>query len=92
MYEEGDGWGPAGELDAMKAYVIEAMMWDPTQEPDVLIAEFLAAYYGGAAVYIEQYMQTMHQALVETNYTRAQCSGCDRTLRSRSCIGIHDVV
>ena len=65
MYEEGNGWGSGGELDALKAFLIEEMMYDPTQSPDVLITEFLAAYYTEGAVFVEQYMQTMHQALLD---------------------------
>ena len=37
--------------------------WDPSLTPELLIADFLAQYYAEAGVYIEQYMQTMHQAL-----------------------------
>ena len=65
MYEEGDGWGTGGELDALKAYLIEEMLWDPTQVPELLIAEFLSAYYGESAVFVEQYMERMHEALLD---------------------------
>ena len=51
------GHGPGSDLDALKAYLMMAIMYDPTQDDDKLIADFLAAYYGElAAPWIRLYM------------------------------------
>ena len=51
------GQGPASDLDALKAYLMMAIMYDPTQDGDKLIADFLGAYYGElAAPWIRLYM------------------------------------
>ena len=47
LYEEGNGHGPGSDLDVFKAYVAEAIMWDPNRTDDEsLMTEFLDAYYG----------------------------------------------
>ena len=51
------GHGPGSDLDALKAYLMMAIMYDPTQDDDQLISDFLAAYYGAlAAPWIRLYM------------------------------------
>jgi hypothetical protein len=46
MYEEGNGHGPGSDLDAMKAYLMAQIMYDPSLDDDTLISNFLNAYYG----------------------------------------------
>ena len=51
------GHGPGSDLDALKAYLMMSIMYDPTQDDDQLISDFLAAYYGAlAAPWIRLYM------------------------------------
>ena len=53
--------GCAGRL---KDYVLANMMWDPTQDPDALISEFLIGYYSElGAPFVRKYMDTMHAAV-----------------------------
>jgi len=46
MYEEGNGHGPGSDLDAMKAYLMAQIMYDPSLDDDTLISNFLNAYFG----------------------------------------------
>lgn len=47
---------------------------DPDMEPDILIAEFLAGYYGEiASPFVRLYMDTMHAAVDETNDVVVAC-------------------
>ena len=39
----------------MKSWVIAKLLWNPDQDTDALISEFIADYYGCAAPYIQQY-------------------------------------
>ena len=56
------GHGPGSDLDALKAYLMMAIMYDPTQDDDKLISDFLAAYYGAlAAPWIRLYMVRKHR-------------------------------
>ena len=45
VFEEGPGMivGDGSDLEELKDYVMASMLWDPTLDPDTLIAEFLLA-------------------------------------------------
>jgi hypothetical protein len=69
MYEEGNGHGPGSDLDAMKAFLMAEIMYDPSQDDDALITKFLNAYYGEeVAPFVRLYMDTMHGSIADTNY------------------------
>ena len=55
-------------MDALKDYVMGRMLWNVTLNPDDLIKEFLAGYFGKAAPFIRTYMDTMHGSIADTNY------------------------
>eukprot|EP00038_Savillea_parva_P005206 m.149867 g.149867 ORF g.149867 m.149867 type:complete len:651 (-) comp11676_c0_seq7:399-2351(-) len=63
IYSEGFGHGPGCDMDALKAFVIESMMWDPKQNPTALVTEFLNGYYGNAAPFVLEYLHTMQSSL-----------------------------
>jgi hypothetical protein len=78
MFEEGPGvgqnqhntWGdePTGpgsgtDMEELKDYLMSAMLWDPTQDPALVTAEFLGGFYGPAAApHIHDYLHTMTAA------------------------------
>ena len=68
-YFEGNGWTIAGELDALKAYLVESLLWDPEQDPEQLISAFLDGYYGPAAAAVRSYMNVFETSLAATNDT-----------------------
>jgi hypothetical protein len=69
LYEEGNGHGPGGDLDAFKAYVAESVMWEPARTDDEsLMTEFLDAYYGPGAPFVRQYMDLMHGTVADSSY------------------------
>ena len=55
-------------MNEMKDYVLGRMLFDPTLDDAALIAEFLDGYYGAAAPYLMEYMQTMHDSVVRENF------------------------
>ena len=65
--------GDGTDMEELKDWVMSEMMWDPTLDPDVLIAEFLAGYYGKAAPFVRLYMDTMHAAVDETDHFLRSC-------------------
>lgn len=69
MYEEGNGHGPASDLDAMKAYLMTAVMFDPNVDDEAILSTFLEAYYSAkSAPFIREYMDVMHGSIADTNY------------------------
>lgn len=46
-----------GEFADLRNYVLGHMMWDPTQDPDVLMNEFVTLHYGKAAPHIRRFLE-----------------------------------
>jgi hypothetical protein len=68
MFEEGNGHGPGSDLDALKAYVTQQQMWDPSADDREMITEFLTAYYEEGAPFVRLYMDIMHGAIADKGY------------------------
>ena len=58
-----------GEFSELKAYLLSKLLWDPYQDVDPIIDDFLNGYYGAAGKYIREYIDTMHDALEENGGT-----------------------
>jgi hypothetical protein len=68
MYAEGVGFGSGGDLAELRDYLISAMMWNPSLNPDGVIDDYLQNYYGLAAPFVRLYMDTLHGAIADSNY------------------------
>lgn len=61
MFQQGDLYG-GGEFSELKAYLISKLLWDPYVDIDSVRNDFLTGYYGDASIYIEQYIDVLHDA------------------------------
>ena len=69
IFQEAAHNGPGSDLAELRDYVTASMMWDPTQQPQTLIAEFLDGFYGGAAApYVKRYMDILHESVLNTSF------------------------
>lgn len=48
------------EFSTLRAWVFAQLMWDPGQDAQALINEFVEQVYGNAAPYINEYIQLLH--------------------------------
>ena len=48
IFEEGDEGHRGGDMEELKNWLIGKMLWDPTLDPEALIQQFLAGYFGEA--------------------------------------------
>ena len=55
-----------GEFCELKAYILAKLLWDPYQDLDPIIDDFLNGYYGAAGTYIREYIDLMHNTMEET--------------------------
>lgn len=53
----------AGEFSALKAYLLAKLSWDPKADVSKAKSEFMNAYYGKAAPFIDQYIAQTEQEL-----------------------------
>lgn len=63
MFEQGNGDG-GGEFAELRSYLISKLMWNPNENIDTLMNDFLRGYYGAAANPIRQYIDEMREALL----------------------------
>ena len=51
----------------LKSYIISKLLWNPNENFNNLINDFLKSYYGKAAPYIRQYFDMLHNELEKAN-------------------------
>jgi len=62
LFEQGAYQSHGAEMAELRAWVLAQLLWNPYQDDQKLIDEFLQGYYGRAARYIREYMNLMHNA------------------------------
>jgi hypothetical protein len=62
LFEQGSGRLP-NEFKELRTYLIAKLLWNPDRNVDTLINDFFRGYYGAAAPYLREYIDTMHDAL-----------------------------
>lgn len=64
VQEEAQYESYGGEFSEMKDWVLTRLLWNPNQDTDALVDEFMRGYYGDAAPYVREYFD-MCQNLVK---------------------------
>lgn len=68
IYLQGMGdAGGGGEFSLLRPYYGMKLLWDPDQDPDAIIRDFLGGYYGAAAEPIYSYIELL-QAKVDADH------------------------
>lgn len=66
IFEEGCmSLGRNGELNELRQYVLAKLLWNPYQDTDVLVNEFLTGVYGMAAVPMREYFDLIHEQVAD---------------------------
>ncbi len=65
--------GKDGEFGDLRAYLLAKLLWDPYADVEALTNEFMAAYYGDAAPYVQEYIDYLH-ALYKDSHLRINLS------------------
>jgi hypothetical protein len=66
LFEQGDAGCSVSDFPELRAWLIAHMMWDPSQDDQALIAEFMKGYYGAAAEPLLAYMTLLQDRLTES--------------------------
>ena len=64
VFEEGQYQSGASEFQEMKSWVVAKLLWDPEQDVNVLVKDFIEGFYGKAAPRIQEYYD-LCQSLVK---------------------------
>ncbi len=57
-----------GEMAGLRAYLICKLMWNPEADDKAIIDDYLNGYYGAAGPFIRQYIDQMHDSLINTKF------------------------
>ncbi len=68
VFSQGNGQSPSGEMAELRAYLLAKLSWDPDYDVEQGTAEFLDAWYGPAAPFINEYLEVSKDALLKTGY------------------------
>src|SRR5690606_31433397 len=63
MFEQGNR-EVGGEFAELRAYLISKLLWNPDEDVDALMDDFLSGYYGPAGPFIRKYIDKMTEALL----------------------------
>lgn len=66
IYEEANYQSMGGEFEEMKSWVVDQLLWNPSQNTDSLVNIFINGYYGKVAPHVKAYYR-MCQSLVKPN-------------------------
>lgn len=64
MFEQGNS-EVGGEFAELRTYMLSKLLWDPNQDADALMNDFLNGYYGAAGPIIREYIDTQTKAMLE---------------------------
>ncbi len=53
-----------GEFADLRAWFMAKLLWDPNQNPDRLIDDFMTGYYGKAGKYVREYFDLIHKSAI----------------------------
>jgi hypothetical protein len=68
VFEQGDSYtNGVGDFVQLRTWLIGKLLWNPNLNQDQLTDEFLQGYYGAAAPYLKQYLNTVEQAFLAQN-------------------------
>jgi len=62
LFEQGDSQSGVGDFVRLRAWLLAHLMWNPEQDENVLIDEFLQGYYGPAAPHLREHLKVINDA------------------------------
>ncbi|TWU28776.1 DUF4838 domain-containing protein [Novipirellula artificiosorum] len=62
LFEQGDSQSGIGDFVRLRAWLLAHLMWNPDQDEEALIDEFLRGYYGPAAPHLRDYLNLINDA------------------------------
>jgi hypothetical protein len=67
MFQQGAGGCIGAEFGELRCYIISKLLWNPNENVDALMNDFLNGYYGKGGKYIRQYIDILTDALKKTD-------------------------
>ncbi len=69
IYEEANYYSYGAELAELRSYMMGKFLWDPNYDDKKALNEFVQAYYGASAPFIQEYLQLVHHQICDVQKT-----------------------
>ncbi|MBN1126478.1 MAG: family 78 glycoside hydrolase catalytic domain, partial [Sedimentisphaerales bacterium] len=66
IFEQGAYTSLGAEMAELRAWMLAKLLWNPNADDRQLMDEFLTGYYGPAGVYVERYLNLIHDAVEQS--------------------------
>ena len=67
LFEQGDAYSDGtGDFVQLRTWLVSHLMWNPQQDENKLIDEFMQGYYGAAAPPLQQYLELVRDSFLKT--------------------------
>ena len=63
IFEEGQYQSTGGSFADLRAWVLNKLLWNPDQDTEALVKDFICGYYGAAAPYVQEFYDLCHAQL-----------------------------
>lgn len=63
IFEQGAYQSYGSEMEELRGWLLAKLLWDPKQDADKLVDQFLDGYYGSAAPSIRAYLKLIHDGV-----------------------------
>jgi hypothetical protein len=67
IFAEGDFWNRETDFQTLRAWALSKLLWNPNLDANKLVDEYLSGYYGAAAPYMKQILDTYIGAVNREN-------------------------
>ena len=65
IFFQGSSFGPGGAESDMRAWVMARLLWDPYQDPDEVVNEYMHGVYGKAFKPMREYYDLIHSRIAD---------------------------
>ncbi len=69
IYEEANYYSYGSELAELRSYMMGKFLWYPNYDDKKALTEFVQAYYGAAAPFIQEYLKLVHHQICDVQKT-----------------------
>lgn len=87
-FSKGDGT----DFNELRAYLVSKLLWNPDADVEVLKAEFLEAFYGAAAPFINDYLNAVCDNAEKTHTHSSYNTHCDLPYLTAECLDEYEAL
>lgn len=92
IMEEAQYHGLYSEFSELRSWVLAKLLWNPQLNTAALVQEFINAYYGQAAPYIQQYYNSVQKLVTPDTHPNIYCGEDDPMYTNSFCTNASEIL